>query len=432
MAPNPIRKLARRLVLSAIIVLPTGSLAGCHTPPRSQQKLQAQQRWNRLRSRMKVRLATEQLESGRVGEAVVTLQEAIRLHPDAPALYRLLARCRLEQDDPRAAENALDHARDLGDRSADLAYTRGLIAEYQWRQDEALEHYTRAAAIDPNKVDYVVAVAESRAALGEFQEARKLLDDAMERFDRDPKLLLARAGICDLLGDLDQTAADFGDLTMALGHAPWAAERYGLVLLRLGRYGEALAALKPLVDDDRTFADADDPPRPPAAAVVRAVARCYNRLNRPAAARSVLDDYLHAHPDDARAWWVAAESAVLGDDLAAARRCLDRGRRLAPDLPQWDTLRAYVAWKSGNTTTARSILESLLAQHPDDTLAHCFLGEIFSDQKAPAAARRQFDDALKIDPNCAWARNRTQPQSQAETRTGPQTTPASPSTVDAP
>ncbi len=416
----------RVMAVACIVTLACFTLTACESIPKHQQFVEAEQHWSRLRSQMKVRLADQQLNTGRVTEAVVTLEEASRLDPDNPALHRMMARCHLEQRDARSAVDAINRALAVGDQSADLAYTQGLVAEHQWRHDDAVEHHTRAAALDPRNVDYVVAIAECRTAIRQPEEARALLDASMKRFNRDPKLLLARAGICTLLGDLEQAARDYGELNLTLGNTPWTAERHGLILLSLRRYKEALATLEPLVNRDGLLANHSDDPQPPAPAVIRAVASCYNGLNRPAAAESILNGHLRDHPDDARAWWLLAEAAVMRADATAARECLTKGRRLAPGLPHWDTLHAYLAWNSGDAHTAGSILESAIVRNPNDAMAHCFLGEILQQNDQPDRARGHFELALAVDPDCAWALFRTQPNAAFSPPTAPATPDRSP------
>ncbi len=384
------------------------SLTACQNASHKQLQQEAEQEWGRVRSELKVRLAAQQLETGRVDEAVKTLVQAIRFHPGDATLHLLLARCHIEQGDLRAAVVAVEQSSALGNESADLAYTRGLIAEQQRRYDQALEHYARAASIDSTSVDYVAAVAEILIALGRVGDARSLIDEHVAAFDHDPKLLLLRAGACNMLDDLEQSAEDYAGLFATIGDNPWVAEQYGLTLTRLGRYAESLAVLRPLLDGGDSSWGVSGPGRPPSSAVIRGVATCYLGLANPRAARSLLDEHVQRNPEDARAWWLLAETSIGLNDAATTRRCLERGRRLAPDLPQWNMLRAYLAWNRGDLSVAGSILESTLSTHPDHAPAHCFLGEIRDQADALQRARAHYEAALRVDPDNPWARARLQ------------------------
>ncbi|MEE9296947.1 MAG: tetratricopeptide repeat protein [Phycisphaerae bacterium] len=345
---------------------------------------------------MKYRLATQQIEAGRIDEAVMTLQQAIELHPDNAALQRLMALCKTEQGDMPAATAAADRAAALGDESADLAYIKGLIAEQQRRHEQALLHYNQAAARDPQNVDYFLAVVESLVTLDRPAQARQFLDDRIDDFGRDARLLLLRAGVCALVGDLQQVADDYDELIVVMHDSPWVAQQYGLVLLQLNRYEEALAVLLPLLGT-APFARWDEipisflpapvgrapPADSPSPAVVRAVATCYLRMDQPHQVPPLVNSHLRRNPNDARAWWLLAEASARLSDWPVVRRCLRSGRRLNPDRPEWKLLHAYLSFRQGDTTTAAEILESALSQHPDHKPALSFLGEIRDGQGIP-------------------------------------------------
>ena len=92
-------------------------------------------------------------------------------------------------------------------------------------------------------------------------------------------------------------------------------------------------------------------------------------------------------PDDSRALWLLVETNVTLGDLDAASRAAEQGERLRPDLPHWGLLRAYLAWRNNDTTSAAGTLESIIANHPDNALAHAFLGALLDKSNVSSAAQ---------------------------------------------
>lgn len=410
-ADEPFARLEVRSLLRSVVVAVVGfcTLAtdsGCQLPSHKTQKLEAEQDWNRVRAEFKLGLANQQLEHGRVSEAVATLQEAVALDLRSPTYHRILARCYLEQGALTAARDATELAKQLGDTSAELAYTQGMIAERGSRDEEALRYYLEAAELEPTNMDYLLAAAEYLVTVGRADEAKAFLDEQLRRLQGDGQLLLLRARICVLLGDPEQAAADFEAAEDLLADAPWAAEEFGLVLVRLGRYAEALAVLRPLVEAEGRLSEEEPGALPASAAVVRALATCQNRVGKPAKAKLLLEEHLRQSPDDGRAWWLLAESLMRLGDWDGVQHCIQQGEQTAPGTPHWRLLRACLAFHGGDMAAATTLLESVLSERPDNVLAHCLLGQVHEQRDELERARDHYETALRIDPDVPWARAR--------------------------
>ena len=362
---------------------------------------------NRLQSGVKFQLASQALENGRVDQAAEGLQEAIRLDPQNPDFHRSLAKCYLEQGQVAAAAAAADVAVGLDDRSADLFYTLGMIAQRRQRTDVALEHYAAARKRDASNIDYLLAEAEVLVTLERAEEALHLIEGRIQDFDRDRRLLLLRAHVALLLRDFAQASADFAEAGPLTRETPWHVEQYALSLVRAGRCDVAIDALEPLVQvaDPAIIAMVRDSSEPSPTAV-RALAACYNRTGRAQDAADLLDTYLQDHPSDAKGLWLRAEAATRLSDWQSAQRCARVGMNLAPDLPQWRLIEAYLAWHRKDLNTATTVLNGILSDHPDQVEALCLLGDVHQQRRHPLQARTCYESALQADPGCSWARAR--------------------------
>ncbi len=381
-------------------------LCGCQTTPHHQHRVAAEENLNRLQGGVKFQLASQALENGLVEEAANALQEAIRLDPQNAEYHRTLAKCYLEQGQVAAAAAAADVAVGLEDQSADLFYVLGMIAQRRQRMDEALGYFAAARKREASNIDYLLAEAEALVTLERSKEALELIERRLVNFDRDPRLLILRAHVALLLGDVDQASADFAEAGAATRETPWHVEQYALALMRTGRYQAAIDALEPVVGVGQPLTGAAgvvDAPRPTA---VRALASCYNRTGRPQSASGLLDKHLHAHPADAKGLWLRAEAALRMADWETARQCARAGRSLAPDQPQWRLIEAYLAWHQGDLDAAATILRKILSDHPEHVEALCLLGEVHSHRRDPVRAKLCYESALRVDPGCRWARTR--------------------------
>src|SRR5262245_11384428 len=78
---------------------------GCQTAStHAEAKVQAEQRWSKVRGQVKLQLARQQVERGLFDDAIKTLEEAVALDPTSVEGYAYLARANLEKGRASTAE----------------------------------------------------------------------------------------------------------------------------------------------------------------------------------------------------------------------------------------------------------------------------------------------------------------------------------------
>lgn len=372
--------------------------AGCANMTHQERRDQAQRHWEQVRAEVKLQLATQQFEGAEIDAAITTVREALGLNPMATESYLLLARALLEKGDLGEAGRVLVAAEELGLESADLTYTRGVVAERSRDLEQALAFYRRARQQDPSQIDYLVAEAECLVAVERPEEARELVRACMDEFDRDGTLDTLAAEISLVLGDREAAAAAFRRALPLVGDDRLVAEEYGLLLAGMGRFAEAVAVLQPLVD--AAGQAGDEIP----GAVVRGLAQSYLESGHTELPGELLSGWLRRHPHDAAAWFLQARAAMASDDEVLARRCTAAVQRLAPGRAQTYLLCGYVRWRQGDPADALKLLERSLVLEPNDVLLHCLIGQVLVEANEIERARRHWRRALQIDPDARWAR----------------------------
>ncbi len=387
-----IRKSYRAVAALAAGLL-LSSAAGCATT-HADRKIKAEQHWGQVRGRIKVQMASQQLERGLVDEAVEYLSEALKWDPDNAEANRLLALCRLEQGRMSAAQRASERAAALAPDDAGIASVRGMVAERRGRYEEALGYYRQARGLDDADVQYLVSEVECLVALDRSEEARRLLEAHLVDYDNDPSLHALLGEIALREGRNDSAAYAFRSVLTAGRYDPVIAEEYALLATRLGQYRDALTVLEPLIRER----DGDVP-----GSVRRAAAQSMFALHQYDDARRMLTALLGADPNDGQAWHLLAKLAIATGDSATLCRCATNLRRLAPTDPQTLLIAGYAAIEIGRLAEAEATLREALALDENDVLAHCLLGLTAERARDLATARRHYRQALRIDPSCRWA-----------------------------
>lgn len=442
----------KRVLLTICALLAwTSGLAGCapfksklladHTAP--QRKEKAQQQWDSVRADVKLQLAKQHLAVGRLDEAEKTLDQAVATAPSDPQAFLLLTRLRLEQGRLAEAREAVSAALALSakvvaadppvrDADPEVFYFAGVVAQRYNDLERAAELYASAARRAPNVVAYVLAYAETLAALDRPMDALELLERRMNDFDTSAPMRLLGARVCRNLG-LRGPAAAHAREAVRLDPQPTVAAEAGQILVWAERFSDAVGVLAPLLVDagprqggpsaaaDISAVQTIRPIPPGEESLRRSLAAAYFRLGRPDQAMASLAPALCGDFAAPATSALYARAAIAAGDLSAAARALDRSRERGPELL---LLAAYVAFQSGDFTSASEKVDLAIAHENPATkprgdeatklLSHegrtaaqddraLLPAYLLKGRSAEAAgrlddARRAYGDALALDP----------------------------------
>jgi tetratricopeptide (TPR) repeat protein len=108
----------------------------------------------RVDQRARLKQATRLLDQGRLDEAVLSLQQLLRDHPDLDIAWRALGYALFQRGDLPGAEQALQRALQLAPESAEARYYMGCVAFARASYATAAAHFRRATELKP---DYAMA-----------------------------------------------------------------------------------------------------------------------------------------------------------------------------------------------------------------------------------------------------------------------------------
>ena len=360
---------------------------------------------------LRVNLARALRHEGRDTEALPLLLGVLQQDPEAREVQNLVGNIYLEQGDLDRAEAVFREAVRQEPNFVDGHVSLGILAERRGRWAAALEHYERAARIDPDS-------AEAPNNIGNVH--RTLALQARQR------------------GDAAAGAAAFGKAEQAYRRALEADPDFigtynnlGLILQDLGRVDEAAALYRAALNRD------------PAHAVVHNnLGSLHFARGELEAARREFEAAITAQADYESAWnnlgavlgrlgrpdeeLAAYEKAVaLAPDYAdgqhnlglaylargrgeAGEKALLRAVELQPDyLSAWVTLGGY-ALRQGRAGTAVERLGKALAINPALTGVRNQLGEARIAAGDAAGGRRELLQSLRDNPDQPQVRVRLQ------------------------
>ena len=211
--------------------------------------------------------------------------------------------------------------------------------------------------LDPGNVVLRLDAIREAFAVGEWDAARRLLDDGLLAYPGEPQLQ-GLSGFSHLQAERYNEAEQA--LRAALVHVKSAELGFNLAcaLFLQRRYADALEQLR----DPLYFSEG------PLGAVLRA--RCLHHLSRPEEAIVDLEKHLGSSPEDAEA----------------------------------HGLLALLLYEKGSSGTARGHVDAALQRDPRQIEALLALASLQSERRELDAARKSFSAILRVDPRCgrAW------------------------------
>jgi len=371
-----------------------------------------------------VEAATGNLEAARSH-----LERSLAAKP-TPAAYLALAQVAHEQEGLSAALKILHQAVETLPHSAELHHQLGALLLKANRPAHALPHLRTALDLEPTNPEIALALAETLAALGRFEETKETLERANARGIQAARLLAkaslhlgdpraAKRALSPHIETGEATAADlltYAKALLALNEHSQAADAARLALERLDAsseenptlraeilstlgasllaQGKAVEALEAYNEARRSLPAEETAPK---VEVARGLARAAVAAQSPQSAVEALEDALPSAPHDAELHSLAAKAyaeAKMPEKAlnAAYTACLLK------DFAA-DEVRAYaeLAVAQGKAGEAAEILRQALARAPQNHALRLVLADALIAADDPAAAVSALLPLLEAD-----------------------------------
>ncbi len=373
------------------------------------QRAQAQERWNEVRSDVKLRLAREHLDAGRIDEAAQVIEQAIILATDNPQAYLLATRLRLEQGQLAEARRAISLAAAQSSDDPEIEYFAGIVDQRYGDLEGALNHYGTAVAGAPNTVPYLLAKAETLVALGRPADALQFISPRINDFDGDVPLRMLAARISRMLHLRGPAVEHCREALRLRGDDPTLQAEVGMLLVWAGQFGEAINVLQPLItpssaEKDPTAAGHSACPGVPLPTIRNALASAYLATGQPREAQRTLRPLMANDGPATVTCSLFARAALMLDDLPAAAQAIAMAHSKSPPSPETLLLAAYLAMRSGEYADAWDSAQSALELDGRLVDALCLAGQAAFAMGREDRALGAYAKALELDPSSRIAR----------------------------
>ena len=279
---------------------------------------------------------------------------------------------------------------------------------------EAQRQLSRALRFAPGSYELLATMTRLDVETGQADRALRRLDKVVESQLAVPRVLLLRAEILSLAGELRRAETDALTAFEVDPQLPGAVDLLFEIYERQGKLAEAL----------RAFEEAESVGvLHPGARVL--LGRLYLSQGRGDEARAAYEKVIEVNPENAAAKNdLAYLLAVEGRDLARAQTLAEEAQRALPDQPEAIDTVGYVYFRRGHHEAALSQLQRAIAlaeaqRGGAPATFHYHVGLTLSALDRDAEAAAAFERALALDSGFAGAVDARRQLEAARSRVGP-------------
>ena len=379
--------LRKAIAMTAVIVCLGG--VGCES--QSANKELARGQWEKSSAGIKLNLAQEKYDNNCFDEAGKIVSECVIADPDNAQAHLLHGKLLLADDKETEALRELQLAVELDEKLDEGWYWLGLAMQGQERSRQALLYYDKALALNPDNVDYILAVAETYAEEEQLQEAIELLEEKMAVIPREVSLKAAAADLMWRLGKNERAIELYKQAMLMKEDNSNIAEALGYCYLFSSRWSEGAEIFNKLVRQCR-----DEQKKK---LYLQAAALCSVNCAQYNKAVNCYNELSVEEKDNAEIWVKMGQAALGAGAAEKAFMCGERALALQPDDADAIALTGCAQYSMGYYTAAIKSFEKISSDEKNGAISWLMRARCYERLGQRDKAGRAYKKALEIKPD---------------------------------
>jgi cellulose synthase operon protein C len=332
-------------------------------------------------------------ELGRGEEALDRVTRAARDHAQSPVLLARLGTLQITAEAWDLAEVTAAKLRRFETPSALADSEKLRIAVLQGRgQTEAAMGLLRELGAGGGDIAAIAAVINDHLSRDELAQAQDYVEGLIGQAGPQPALILMRGSLSDMAGEAEAAEADYRKVVRTLPQSPLGHVTLARHLLRRDDAAGAEAVIR---------AGLEIVPNAPTLKLP--LVEILLRRGDHAAAVDRMEELVEAYPDNpviANNYVSLVTEYMPGDSARLSRAVSVSGQLKASPAPQFRDTYAWLLHVSGDSPAAGRMLETVLAETPEDVWANYHAGMVYKALGETDKALAHLEKVLRTtDPN---------------------------------
>lgn len=333
-------------------------------------------------------LATIADRLGEEAEALSALENSLQIWPDEPAWHAWAARLAEKIQAGRVCQSHWEQALTLDPNRIDYALALGKTYNANQLWNKAVAILKRAAEAESENPQIWMELAEAQLGAGELASALESAEKSAGLLPEDVQPLLLCGKIALAMGKLDWALAYAQEAYKTDARNESTVLFLARVMEKRGKPADGLALIeKALISMDHSQE------------LIFEQARLIRRLNGPKAALPVLARLSTEQPTSVEALRLMAQVQVECGDLSAAESSARKALDLQPDDAQTCLLLGKLLHKAGQLDQAVQYLNQAVSGENPDLEAFLELGRVYQSRREFQQAMRIYQQAILINPH---------------------------------
>ncbi len=173
------------------------------------KKMAAKMKWEKVSARARITVAKDLFENGRYEDARTPVRPCLASDPELADGHLLMGKLHYLDGRVGAAQSSMTTAVEYDEDLDQAWYWLGEIAQHNKQPATAMEYYDQAIRLKPVNTDYIIAIVQTYAAQGRYEDALALLEKKMVLLPGDVGLKVTAAELLQRLGKTAQAISAY-------------------------------------------------------------------------------------------------------------------------------------------------------------------------------------------------------------------------------
>ncbi|MCD6392760.1 MAG: tetratricopeptide repeat protein [Planctomycetes bacterium] len=380
-----------------ILIVMTGLavLTMCHgCSSYADKKMAAKMKWEKVSAEAKVRVAKDLFENGRYEDARTTVEQCLASDPELADAHLLMGKLHYLDGRIAAARSSMNTAIEYDEDLDQAWYWLGEIAQHNKQPVQAMEYYDKAIRLRPANTDYIIAVVQTFAAQGQYDEALDLLDEKMALLPGNVRLKVAAADLLQRLGKTAQAISAYNGAFLLEPDNMSTAEALAYCYITDEQWTEAIGIFEKIsrtVDGEKKTA------------CLQMLALCCMNAGEYGRAVTYYDKLSVSQRDNEEIWLQMSQAALGAGAAKRASACAARALSLRPGWADAIAVQGCAQYLESDYDAAVETFGRITANRKMGGFAWLMSGRCYQQLGRKDQADWAYDKASRLNPESRLA-----------------------------